>query len=265
MSQLFNRICDLTLASKKFSYPPFSIEFEQTFSAGSISATIAKLYNPNSDTIKMAEPKKSGKTFTFPTCIINAGYKEDSGTCVYGEVIAFTVSKSGTERILELKISDASQKYACSQIMKTFENMKASQILSKILTDVGIDYKSQELGSDITYPKITLTTLKSALDRISRDTQSDYFFKNGVFEIKPKTYNKKKEVYLLSPQTGLIGSVEKNKTGIKFKTLFLYKIQPLEIVKIETRDYNGYFKITKGKKVFSTFSEGVSEFEAVAI
>ena len=265
MSQLFNRVCELTLGTKKFSSPPFSIEFEQTFALSAISATVIKLYNPNKDTIKMAEPKKTGKTYTYANCIMSAGYTDESGTCITGEVVSFAVTQSGTDRILELKVTDKTQKWATAQIMQTFENIRASQLIKKVLTDLNIDYRSQELGEDITYKKITVTTLTQLMNRIVKDTKSIYYFKNGVFEIRPISDSKKNSIYLLTPRTGLVGSVNKIPTGIKFKTLFLYKIQPLDVVKIESRDQSGYFKITKGKKIFSTFGEGESEFEAVAL
>jgi len=262
---LFNRYAELNVGGRLFTAPPFSIEFEQTLKIGRLTQTKAKLYNPAPDTIKLAEPKISGRTKTFTEVIINAGYDDDYGTAVLGLIHDYKVINKGPDVILQMTIGDATNKWINTLVSKSWKKTFASSILNEILSDVGITAEII-LGSDKQYRTFSARTLKGAINKISKDTDSQYYFKNGIFKIEPKTPATDRQVLFISPTSGLLNKLEKTKGGWKFKTLFFYKLQMGDIIQIEDKNTPAStVRLIKGKKKFSSFGKANCEFEAIQL
>lgn len=264
MSDLFDRVCTVTIGGREFNSPPFSIEFSQTAKIGGLMACVLKLYNPNDDTIKMFEAKRIGGVTQYPKVLIDAGYKKKRGTCTVGEVIDFKVNYGPPDRIIEAKISDASTKWINGWIGQTYNNMSASLVLTSLFASVGLGTSSIQLGQEKLYSKITIGKFSDAVRQICRDTKSEFSFKNGLIRIYPITPSLKKAT-VLSPRTGLIGRPEKIPNGYKVKSLFLYDIEVGDYVFVQSRDLNSPFKVTSYKKDFSSFGNAVCEFEVQKI
>lgn len=263
-TNLYNRIANINIGGRVFTYPPFSVEFDQSFEIGRITTSTVKLYNPSPDTVKVSEAKKSGTTYTFPKITVNAGYVDSNGTCIVGEISKYKVTTSGPDRILELTVNDATETWANAIINKSWSNTKASVILKDILATVNVSSTAIELENDLTFKKLTVWTFRDGLQKITQATGSEYYFINGVLTIGKKT-PKQKTVFNLTPQSGLISRPEKIQGGIKFKTLFFYQIGPGTVVKIVSAEYDKSFKVVRGKKRFSTFGDANCEFEAVEV
>jgi hypothetical protein len=75
---------------------PFILEFSTGFSKRGCSNTNATIYNPSDETIENVEPR-GGKNQPI---VIDAGYKDDHGVCIIGEIYKYNVITRGTERIL---------------------------------------------------------------------------------------------------------------------------------------------------------------------
>jgi len=264
MNALFNAVADLNINGREFSGPPFSIEFEQTLENNKPASAIVRLYNPALDTIKAAEATKQGRSFVYPVMTIDAGYEENRGTCIVGEITDYKVKLSGADKILEMKVADKTTKWSNAIINKTWSNTTASTILRSMLSEVGINAGTIELGNDFIYKRLTVSYLKQGIKKVIRDTDSIYFFNNGVFTVEPSTPGQKKAV-LLTYKTGLIEKPEKIQKGLKFKTLFMCQLVTGSVVHIQTEGIDKTFKIRKGKKKFSTFGNNECEFEGVEI
>jgi len=264
MSRLYNRVAQLNVNGREFNYPPFSIEFEQNVAVGSLSSATVKLYNPAPDTIKAAEGIKEGRSFTYPYLTVDAGYSDNFGTCIIGEISDYKVSQSGADKILEMKVSDKTKDWANALINKTWKNTRANVIIRSMLATIDIDIGDINLGDNKLYTNLSVMYLRDGLKKIMKDTLSEYNFNSGVIEINPKTPTLKK-VIQLTYTSGLIGKPEKTQSGLKFKTLFMYQLNSGSIVNIVTNTINKNFKIKKGVKKFSTFGDSYCEWEAVEI
>jgi len=262
---LFYKKASVNIAGTVFTYPPFSIEFSQTLKIGKISTAKVKLYNPAPATIKLAESTKSGKTRLYSDIIVDAGYIEDSGTAVLGEIMDYSVLRKGQDIILEMSVSDKTSKWANAQIGEMWRNTRASTIIFEMMSRVGITSEIQ-LGEDKNYSKFVATKFREALKKIVKDTDSQFYFKNGILKIEPKTTAQDRTVLFISPETGLLGKIEKNTKGFQFKTLFFYKIQIGDIIKIQDKNVpSALVKIIEGKKNFATYRNSYCAFKAVEI
>ena len=262
---LFYKKASVNIAGRKFTYPPFSIEFSQALKVGKITTAKVKIYNPAPDTIKVAESVKQGKTRIYPDITVEAGYIKDYGTAVLGEILDYKVLKKGQDIVLEMSVSDKTSKWANAQIGKTWKNQSAATIIQEILDEVGI-VSEISLGRDKNYPVYTAKNFNESLKKITVDTDSNFFFKNGVLKIEPKTAQKKQSIFFISPETGLLGKIEKTMKGFSFKTLFFYKIQIGDVIKIKDKNtQSASVKIIEAKKNFSTFRNTTCSFQAVEI
>jgi hypothetical protein len=238
------------------------MEFEQTLKIGRLTQTKARLYNPNPQTIRTAEPLKIGRRKIFTEVIIDAGYIDDFGTAVLGLIHDFKVTTKKADIILEMTIGDATNKWINSLVNKSWKNSFANVILNEILLDVGI-IGDVQLGNPKFYRTFTARTFKGAINKISNDTDSQFYFKNGILKIEPKTAIRTRQVLFLDPTSGLLNKIEKTKNGFRFKTLFFYKINAGDIVQIEDKNTPiSTVKIFKGKKKFSSFGKSECLFEA---
>jgi len=262
---LFYKVAEVKIADRKFIYPPFSIEFSQTLQTGKISTSNVKLYNPAPETIKLAEGIPTGTTKIYPNVTVSAGYETDYGITVYGEIIDYKVVKENQDTILEMNISDITSTWANFNILESWTNSSTTKILSEMLDLADIKYEIS-LGEDKIYSKCTAKNFRRAVKNILKDTKSQFCFKNGVMIIEPKTPILKQESAFISPETGLLGKIEKNSKGYLFKTLFLYKIQIGDIVKIEDKNIpSSRVKIIEVKRNFSTFGDSGCVFKAVEV
>lgn len=262
---LFNRYAQINIGGRLFTSPPFSIEFDQTLKIGRLTQTKAKLYNPAPATIKTAEPKKIGKTTVFTEVIIDAGYEDDFGTAVLGLIHDYKVIQKGPDKILEMTIGDATNKWINNLVAKSWEKSLASVILLEILQTAGIT-STVLLGEDKFYRTFSARTMKGAIQKIAKDTGSQFYFKNGIFKIEPQTPPKTRQVLFITPDSGLVNSIQKTKNGFKFKTLFFYKLLMGDIVQIEDKNTpSSVVRLIKGKKKFSSFGKGGCEFEAIQL
>jgi hypothetical protein len=265
MSKLFKRVATITIGTREFKCPPFDMEFEQKVGVGSLTSTECRLYNPNKDTIKAAEGKKIGSYIDGPQVTIDAGYEAEHGTCVTGKSASYEVKQNKADTVLSMKIFDETTKWANSIIATTYRNQTASSIIQSMTSKIGITTDSVQVGTDKTYTTFTALYFRHALQKLCNDTGSEFFFQNGILTVQSKTKPGTANALLLTPTTGLIGVPEKSQNGIKFKTLFMHKLQGGSIVKIESKNLNSVYKIITGKKKFSTFGKSECEFEAVSV
>ena len=262
---LFSRYAQINIGGHLFTSPPFSLEFGQDFKTGRLTQTKARLYNPSPDTIRTAEPKRVGSVRILTDVIIDAGYESDWGTAVMGKIHDYKVIKKSPDIILEMTIGDATSEWTNALITKTWRQTYALQILTEILADISI-ISTISLGVNKYYRTFTATTFRGAVQKIAIDTDSEYYFRNGVFNIQPKSPPRTQTVLFLSPESGLLNKIEKITRGFKFNTLYFYKLMPGDIVQIQDKNTPvSTVRIVKGTKQFSSFGKSECEFEATEI
>lgn len=263
LPSLFNRVCQVNISGRVFEYPPFSIEFEKTARVGTLSTTTVRLFNPSEATVQLVEGKRTGTATIFPLISIVAGYKELFGAVVTGEITGSEVKKQGVDRILEIKVCDKTFIWANAIVNKSFRNVTGTAAINAAMTAVGIT-GTVRLGVDRTYRSITLTTFRDAVQQICRDTQSEFFFSDGVLTIQPALINTPKNIIKLSADSGLLGSPQKTGTGFRFTTLFLYNVSAGAWAQLDAENIKQTVKITQSKHKFSSFGQTSCEYEATA-
>ena len=250
--QLFDKRVNIVIGNKKFSYPPFSIEFETQEDLDVLRSTTIRLYNPNDDTTSSCKGKKKGKITEYSLIEVEAGYKDNIGKVFKGEIIDYKLKKTSKDRILEIQVADKTALiWATKIINKTYKDMTASEIIKDM---AGSRVGRIQLGNDKMYKRFIARRFHYAVRRIARETDSNYYCTSGFLNMQPKGFVKKNAIRL-DYTTGLIGVPEYIKGGYRIKTLFLYELTPGKSVNLFTDKIKNIFRVGKVKKMFSTFKD----------
>ncbi|MCL2154191.1 MAG: hypothetical protein FWH53_00860 [Leptospirales bacterium] len=259
MSALYKRYAEFNIDNKVLTSPPFTLEFETEYSVSTSNQTKAVIYNPSDETIAACEKKKD----TNALITIDAGYEDDYGTCVVGEIVKFEIDKK-IDKILTLTIADKTSLWTSAIINRSWKgSISAEDVIKNILNDVGITPAKIELEVNKIYSRgisFSGVPLRTTMKRLENDTKSDFFFKNGLAYFLKKQSASSTSVFYLSPTSGLL-SAKKTDKGYTVKTLFLYKIGAGSLVEIDGVEVQGLFKVVSGKNKFSSKGQAGSEFE----
>lgn len=258
-SALYMRVCEMNVNGRVLTYPPMTLEFETEFSDRTPSQTKAKIYNPAPDTVAACEKRGT----IYPLITIKAGYQEDYGTCVIGEIVKFE-EKKGRDNVLELTVSDKTSLWSTAIINKSWKGMiTAREAATQILRDLGVTPSEMVFGEEKVYQygiSFSGTSLRNAMERIARDTKSQFRFTNGQASFTKETAGSG-TAFLLKYDTGLLEASKTNE-GYKVRSLFMYKIKGASLLHIVKPELDVVLRVRKGKHVFSPSGQAYTECEA---
>ena len=263
----FLRKCTVTLAGRVIEGPPVTIGFTTTFKTrGAPAQTVLRISNAAEETIAVAQKIRG----VNPGITVIAGYENDQGLAVAGEVHGMEIDSRPPEQTLILKIGDASARWATVQVQKTFsKGVNTSFIVRALALDAGFPVDNIEPGREIVSTRAGSYSGRFAtvMQGIAARSDSEFYFRAGRLVFQPKLARGRVEVVFLSNETGLISLQprDKGKPGFKFKSYFQHRFGPGVPVQIEDDKFTGILKIDRGKNVFHTIGSAFSEFEAVPI
>ncbi|EMY78887.1 hypothetical protein LEP1GSC060_0782 [Leptospira weilii serovar Ranarum str. ICFT] len=267
--KLFGRVASLEILpkvglGKEFRYPPFDLEFETELDK--LNLTKVTLYNVNEDTVRLVGAKSKGKGFQYPTALLNAGYKDENGLVVSGEVILPKFKREGTEKKLEFQISGNAGSWSGFYIMKTYTNLPAQTVILDILNQGNIKPGRITLGENKIVNFSANTTLGDCIRRFCNLTKSEYWFQDGFLHIDSRNPSKKNSGIYLDHSSGLIGVPEKGRKTWKVTSLFRHKFKKNTVITVKGGGLDSECRIVSGKHKFSTFdSSNYSELEVLPI
>lgn len=231
------------------------------------------IYNLSEDSIN--EIKKQGY------CIVNAGYREmgNKACVVSGDIEDVTTDWEGLDKVTKIKVSDGGKEWRKAKLNKTYaEGTKASLIMQDLCGVLGYEVVEINPKEDITYKlgKTIKGYCSDSLKRLVKDTKSKMYINKKRITIRDE--KKGNDIgFLLNTETGLVGNPTLNKDDSEDKTdlresekekkknkeekktwkvtcLLNAKIETDSIIKIESKNCNGQFRVVSGKhtKDFNT-------------
>ena len=207
-------------------------------------------------------------------CIVNAGYKHmgNKGNVLSGDIEEVTTTWQGLDKETKIKVTDGGKKWRKAKISKTYkENTKASVIMRDVINIMGYEIVELKPKNDKVYKlgKTVNGFCSDILKMLVKDTESKMFVNKNRIIIRDQEKGTQTG-FVLSPETGLIGSPTLNKddTGDKSsdvstdkekkenkeekKTwevtcLLNPKIETDSIIQVKSKVLNGTFRVIKGK------------------
>ncbi|QHJ84957.1 MAG: hypothetical protein [Bacteriophage sp.] len=243
----FGRVLQLNIGNTKESlvYNNLRITFDvkKTITQEPNTAEIG-IYNLNSTNRNLITSKKYNLVELF-VC-----YQEDDLRMIFkGNVISVENTSSGNDIITKLKCGDGYTAYTEKTIIKTMAaGQTDSDFLNAAANSFGIQKGNIDLPNDRALPraKTFMCDTREAMSKIATNNNADWSIQDDQLVVVPKNKAiKNNEGFVISRETGMIGSPQKTDKGLELTTLCNphFKIGALVRVQSVLTEYNGDYKV----------------------
>lgn len=279
---LFDRDCSLVIGKeggKAVELKSLRISFSiQKGATKTPNTCTVKIWNTSPSTRKMIE-------VIGAVIVLQAGYKEDVGaqTIFSGNVTRAITAQEGADWITELEVEDGFLEFRDSKTSLSFaKGATTQQVVTSISTQFGLPVRP--LPDDVAHKQYAkgfafVGRVRDAMDKACEHTGLEWSIQNREIQVIKKGGAFKRKAYLISADTGMIGSpVQESKTmtekaaskegitanqpgvkrstdrskdgkrqeslqviGYKVKTLLLPNVEPGGFVQVKSRSIEGEF------------------------
>lgn len=199
------------------------------------------VYNVNDNTKGILE-SKNAKVY------LEVGYGDDLQTIFVGNVTKVVHENKSPDILTKIELGDGDNAFRNGRIEEGFPSgTSTSHLIDKLIEASGLGRGSVKGIPDINYANgIVLSgSVRHNLNEICKKNDLEWSIQDEAIQILPKKQFNLDSIVLLTPETGLVGSPSKTKKGIEFTSLLQAKLRPGGKVKIESRNYNGVFKVRR--------------------
>lgn len=204
-------------------------------------------WTPNKATLEIyGLTRDSSHAFQEKDAVVRlaAGYGTPSELFL-GDVDRAVREVSGTEAVTKVEASDGGRVFRRSWISKTFAaGSSSTQILSELVAAAGVAVVSATGFSEVllTQPLVLNGPVRDCLDVLAKAVGAEWSIQGGELQLLPPGALAPGEGVLLTPQTGLVGSPVRTKTGVEVTCLLQPLIAPGQRFLLESRDFQGVYK-----------------------
>jgi len=268
MTRNWNRKIEVVFSGKILTLSDVDIEFTYSFNTDENPNELeVVLYNLSDTTINTQAVKNK-------QIMINAGYEGDVGNIAKCVIVSSNTAWHGVDKVTTIKAIDASDRYLNRSLSKTYKpNTTALEIIRDISNMTGLAMGEISLVKNISYPRGRSVTgrLRDILKSIvTTDCATNLQVKNGVILIRNVGAGMATGA-VLSPETGLIGSLEpvdsnekipkEVQPDYKAQCLLNYRIGAMARVRIDSRVRKGDAVVLKGSHSGSKDGDFVTDIE----
>lgn len=252
MSKLFRRVVEAISGNVKMNNTDLDIEFEIPFDDDlDPNLSEIKVYNLSQTTINQL---KQGQELT-----INAGYKEDKGLILAGEISFVSSKREGTDKSTTIKVLDSVPYDSKKTLQRSYKNnIKADAVISDLARELGLKVAVLKLPTTKTFEKgysIDGEIIK-AIQAIAKDCGASAYISRQQTYIRSIKEGDDHN-FVLKADTGLVGSPEyfeeerngKTVKGYKVKSLLQYRMSTGSIIQIESIEVKAKGRVRKGKHI----------------
>lgn len=259
----FDRVCKIIIENKaRITIEDCKIKFEIIKSAKP-KENMAKIeiYNLAPDTRRMITEEES-------ICRILAGYSKNEGLIEIGQgdISKIKHNRDKTEVVTEMYLAEGIRTTRTKPVSFGYgynTNLKLSTILQEITKQTGKQFKTIDIDENkvITTGYSDVGSLDYVMNNLAVNFNFSWSMQNGIIFIKGDKSSTKREVLLLSPETGLIlhpESVKKvskklekseitkmSKKSRSVQCLLQPKLQIHDVIRLQSQDINGLFEVQK--------------------
>lgn len=259
----------------------FSFSIEKTLSETLNNSTV-RIFNLNRDSRKLVETPNNA-------VILKAGYAQDIGavTCFVGIVRRSITVRDGVDWVTELELDDGLIAYRDAKFSISFSpGANAIDVLKAVAKRFNLPVRALPDGiTPKTYPQgfAFVGRTREAMSKVCNYLDLEWSIQNQEIQILKKGGVKKEQAFLISAETGMIGSpaaeaktlsdkaaakkgITTNTAGVikrakestegeiktqlevqgyKVKTLLQPSSQPGDYIKLKSEGIDGFFKVEK--------------------
>lgn len=252
MTELFRRRCVVVLDGREIDGLRVSFKVKKTSGKepNTAEVNIANL----SATSRAAMAKKHAKL------ILQAGFEESIATIFSGDARTVDHVRDGASWVTKALAGDGERAYQYSRCSESFgPGTRASDVILYLSRALGIN-PGNALEKANALPKGSVAAFANGisvhgkaateLDRVLRAVGFEWSIQDGALQILEEGETNRRQIVLLSPSSGLLGSPvhgtpdKKGKPAmLKVKALLQPTLRPGDRVRIEAEATNGQFRI----------------------
>lgn len=259
----FDRVCKIIIENKaRITIEDCKIKFEIIKSSKpKENAAKIEIYNLAPDTRRMITEEESNVR-------IMAGYSKNEGLIEIGQgdISKIKHNRDKTEVVTEMYLAEGIKTTRTKPVSLGYSydtNLKLSTILQEITKQTGKQFKTIDIDENkiITTGYSDIGSLDYVMNNLAVNFNFSWSMQNGIVLIKGDKSSTKREVLLLSPETGLIlhpESVKKvskklekseitkmSKKSRSVQCLLQPKLQIHDVIRLQSHDINGLFEVQK--------------------
>lgn len=245
MSRLWDRAVAVTVLPP--GQPGLRIEglritftVEKTSSAAPNSLEV-RITNPSDDTARALIKRDY-------TLLLEAGYRDNAELLYAGDILTAQDRWEAPDRTLVLSCGDGAKAIRSSTIFASFRGgTGARQIFQRLADSLGLPLGSVQGLDDAQFLSgfSTAGSTRAALDTLARRLGLSWSVQDGELVVRKAGEPERGEMVLLSEESGLIGSPERDDKGVRFKSLLQPRIRPGRRVRVQSRALSGDFLVEK--------------------
>lgn len=198
-------------------------------------------------------------TLNEKDCIVTlkAGYGSTMPLIFVGAVSCIETTVDGADRMTEIEAIDGRVELRDTYVSLSYKGkISAKKIIQDVAGQMGVSVTFSYNATFAEYPNgySFIGAGKTALDKVCVPTDLIWEIQNGILQVKRKNDTMSRQVYVLSPDSGLIGipkqltqgaenDTDENSKGWEVVYLLNGAIGVGDYVKIESDTVTGFFRV----------------------
>lgn len=222
--------------------PGFRIGFKVEKDASStVNKAEIRIYNLTGTSRGLAENTKN-------IIELFAGYGKEPKLIFRGNPSRVISSVGGPDSVTTFEVGDGLKAFQDSRVDVSFKQGTPVRDVFQTLTNaMGLAKGEQKDIPQKAFPGgLSLSgPVRDHMNYLSNKLDLEWSIQNGAVQILPKGKSTSQAAFLLSAETGLIGSPNKKDKGLEVVSLLQPEINPGRIVEIKSKFVNGQFRVEK--------------------
>ena len=222
--------------------PGFRISFKIEKDASStVNKAEIRIYNLTSASRGLAEnPQNIIELF--------AGYGKEPKLLFRGNPSRVISSVGGPDSVTVFEVGDGLKSFQDSRVDVSFkQGTPVTDVFQTLTNAMGLDKGEQkDIPQKAFVSGLSLSgPVRDHMDYLTGKLDLEWSIQNGAVQIIPKGKSTSQTAFLLSPETGLIGSPNKKDKGLEVVSLLQPEINPGRVVEIQSKFVNGQYRVEK--------------------
>lgn len=243
----------ITSSGKARQFDNLQVEFEIKRTASKRpSPGKIQIYNLSEDSFNFAKTEDAQIS-------LFAGYENLVSNIFFGDIDNIKKKANGLDIVSEITARDGGKAYSDGLISKTFTKASAKKVFESIADEMGLPISFYDERIVYEFSDYTMFGKpREYMDEVCQIVSASWSIQSGSIVISKIGEKINKRVVLLSPESGLIGSPEKEKKVVKVKSQLNGLLEPKSIVKLQSKEFDSFYEIKeathKGSLYGSEFS-----------
>lgn len=185
-----------------------------------------------------------------------------------GELTRCETTWAGPDRVTTLECADGRSAHTARTNISRSGKLSAKGLIEDIAKGMGVPDVNLSFVDDLELPDGFAFSGKAseAMSGLTKSIGADWHIERGGLVILPRQKPTDRKAVLLTSSTGLIGSPQRTKDGVKVQCLLNPRIRTRSIIRVESREIDGFYMVKTYTHTADTHSNAwTTNIEAIRL